>query len=66
MGKIYSDRVENIVRKEENAGHKHFVLFQICFQKTSSLGSLQFWIGYLTLYHTIPTFNDPEKDGFCW
>ena len=27
-----SDRVENIVGKEENAGYQHFVLFSKCFQ----------------------------------
>ena len=30
------DRVENIVGKEENAGHQHFLHFQQCFQKVSS------------------------------
>ena len=35
------DRVENIVGKGENAGYKHFLLFQQCFQKTSSSGSIK-------------------------
>ena len=35
------NRVENIVRKEENAGHQHFLLFPQCFQKVSSTGSLK-------------------------
>ena len=29
------DRVENIVGKGENAGYKHFLLFQQCFLKFS-------------------------------
>ena len=28
-------RVENIVRKGENAGYQHFLLFPRCFQRTS-------------------------------
>ena len=28
-----SDRVGNIVGKEENAGYQHFLLFRQCFQK---------------------------------
>ena len=34
-------RVENIVRKGENAGYQHFLLFPQCFQKPSSPGSLE-------------------------
>ena len=30
--KFVSQRVENIVRKGENAGHQHFLLFPSCFQ----------------------------------
>ena len=30
--KYVSQRVENIVRKGENAGHQHFLLFPQCFQ----------------------------------
>ena len=29
------DRVENIMRKGENAGYQHFLLFQQCFEKAS-------------------------------
>ena len=36
--------VENIVRKGENAGYQHFLLFPQCFQKASSSGSLKVWI----------------------
>ena len=34
-------RGENIVRKGENAGYHHFLLFLQCFQKASSSGSLK-------------------------
>ena len=33
------DWVENIVRKEENAGFQHFLLFPRCFQNFSFSGS---------------------------
>ena len=39
--KIILGRVENIVRKGENAGYQHFLLFPQCFQKTSLLGLLK-------------------------
>ena len=32
------DRTENIVRKGENAGYQHFLLFLQCFQTASFLG----------------------------
>ena len=32
------DWVENIVRKGENAGYQHFLLFPQCFQKDPSCG----------------------------
>ena len=35
------DGVENIVRKGENAGYQHFLLFSQCFQKASFSGSLK-------------------------
>ena len=50
-------REENIVEKGENAGNQHFLLFPQCFHKPSISG-------WLTLYHTITAFNDPEKEGF--
>ena len=34
------DRVENTVRKGENAGYQHFLLFPQCFQKATFEGSL--------------------------
>ena len=33
--------VENIVRKGENAGYQHFLLFPVCFQKACFSGSLK-------------------------
>ena len=38
---FFYDRVENIVRKGENAGYQHFLLFSQCFQKASSTSSLK-------------------------
>ena len=35
------DGVENIVRKGENAGYQHFLLFPQCFQKASFSGFLK-------------------------
>ena len=39
--KFLLERVENIVRKGENAGYQHFLLFPQCFQKVSYTGSLK-------------------------
>ena len=39
--KIILGRIENIVRKGENAGNQHFLLFPQCFQKASLLGWLK-------------------------
>ena len=36
--KFVSQRVENMVRKGENAGYQHFLLFPQCFQKASLSG----------------------------
>ena len=33
----FSDREENIVGKEENAGYQHFLPFPQCFQKPLNL-----------------------------
>ena len=44
--KFVSERIENILGKEENAGYQHFLLFQKCFQKPPSLGSLKVGIGW--------------------
>ena len=32
------NKVENIVRKGENAGYQHFLLYPHCFPKASSFG----------------------------
>ena len=53
------DRVKNIVRKRENAGYQHFLLFSKCFQESNLPGSLKLSGKGLILYHTILTFNDP-------
>ena len=42
-----SDRTENTVGKEENAGYQHFLLFLQCFPKPPSLGSLKVGIVWL-------------------
>ena len=79
--KLVFGRVENIVGKGENAGYQHFLLFPQCFQKLSLSGSLKSQDCVvkvlkgntgteicLTLYHTIPSFNDldpfPNKPWF--
>ena len=61
------DVVENIVGKGENAGYQLFLLFPQCFDKAFfTAGSLKSrdCVVELTLYHTIPTFNDPEEEAF--
>ena len=35
MGTKFSDRVENMVGKEENARYEQFLLYSQCFQKQS-------------------------------
>ena len=51
MGIQFSDWVENIEGKEI-ARYEQSLLFPQCFQKLSVVDAL-------TLYHTIPNFNDP-------
>ena len=41
MGIQFSDRVENIVGKEEIARHEQFLLFQQCFQNLSVVDMLK-------------------------
>ena len=36
--KFVTGKVENLVRKGENAGYQHFLLFPQCFQKLSFSG----------------------------
>ena len=45
--KVVLGREENIVRKEENAGDQHFLLFPQCFQKPSLSGLLKVGIVWL-------------------
>ena len=61
--KFISERVENTVEIGEIAGYQDFLLFPQCFQMTSISGLLKVGI-VLTLYHTIPTFNHPDKENF--
>ena len=42
-------RVQNIVRRGENAGYQHFLLFPQCFQKASFQGSLKVRIKVLCI-----------------
>ena len=46
-------RIENIVRKGENAGYQHFLLFPLCFQRPSHLGSLIVGIVYFSHSNSI-------------
>ena len=46
---------KNIVEKGDNAGCSHLLPFQQCFYLSREDSS------QITLYHTIPTFNDSEK-----
>ena len=41
MGIQFSDRVENIVEKEEIAGYEQFLLFPQCFQKLFVVDALK-------------------------
>ena len=60
------DRVENIVRKGQNAGYQYFFFSHSVFKTYLPRGCLNSGLCYkvLTFYHTIPTFDGPEKDGF--
>ena len=56
------DSVENIVGKRENLGYHHFLLFPLCFEKTSfpdtSKGVIMWeWMNPLTHYQTMPHFD---------
>ena len=59
--------MRNSLCKGENWDHKHFLTFPKCFQKATSLLSFEIrdcLLNRLILYHTNPTFNDPEKEDF--
>ena len=53
------DRVENAVRKGENAGDQHFLLFPLCFPKPTKLLGKD-----LTVCHAVLTFHEPEEEDF--
>ena len=56
--------MENIVRKGEIACHKQFLLFSQHFSQQYIFSVLNAALcgNGLTLYHTITSFDDPEKD----
>ena len=64
--------LENIVGKGENAGNQHSLFIPQGFlpsQRQKSSFELHLFCHLqmqtlLTLYHTIPTFNNPEKEAF--
>ena len=51
-------QVESSYRKRESAAFQHF--FSFAKKMLSKVSFL--WV--LILYHTISTFNDPDKEGF--
>ena len=50
--------VENIVERGKNEAAK---IFGRLWKRKDMLETIR---TYLTLYHTIPTFNDPKKESF--
>ena len=57
--------VENTVRKGENTGYQHFLLFSQCFPKPSSLQFLSVKCGKdLTLYSIDTFINASTTDSF--
>ena len=71
-GGKFSRRVENTMGKGEIARDEQFLLFPLCFQKICTgcrhvktrvcLG--KGYMSFLTIYPTIPTFNEPGKETF--
>ena len=68
------EREENIVEREENTDNQYLFLFLQSLFLFPPFIKLHKWFS-LTLYHTIPTFNDPKKESFwkhcgkwtkCW
>ena len=59
-------RVENIVRKGEIACYKQFLLSHNVFHRYISLVRQNAALcgNGLTLYHTIPSLNPPDKTAF--
>ena len=66
-GRKFSERVEKHCGKRRNCLLRAITPFPIVFLKRRVLQTCKnqalFEKG-LTLYHTIPTFNDPEREGF--
>ena len=58
-------RVENIVRKGENAGYQHFLLFPQCFQKSSSQGSFKFGIVWYRVNYILHPRTKCRITTFC-
>ena len=52
--KVFSQGIENIVGKGENAGNQHFLLFQHCFHDSCSLGIVLGEITPSLLHYNIP------------
>ena len=71
-GRKLSKWVENTLGKGEIARYEQFLLFPLCFLKANFPGASKGVIVWewvkrppvLTLYHTVPTFNDPEIEAF--
>ena len=59
--------LQNIMRKGKERCYKKFLLFPECFQRSLSKFLEQMVCSCrltFTLFHTIPTFNDPEEGDF--
>ena len=59
----YFERVENLVRKVENAGYQHFLIFPKCSQKFSFSRSLKVGNLFLTLYSIDTHFKASTTDS---
>ena len=55
--KIMGKSFENTVGKGEIARHEQFLFFHSVFYPFGELSTI------LTLYHEIPTFKEPQKEG---
>ena len=62
MMKFASESIENIVRKEENAGYQHFLLFSKYFQTPTFLGLLN--TGLFNPFTHSGECDTPPKDSF--
>ena len=63
-GRKFSKLVENTVGKGENTRYKQFLFFPRCFQRLvlQTGENYGLFVKGLSFYHTIPTFNDTEKE----